>query len=247
MTNIRPVLGALGALIADLSRGIGNLASNQSNIQSMIDLLVTLRTNVLPPILEILQHLNESGIAVTVTRALGDMLDAIAKFLDSGATTALTVFVTVLANFAELLFNIASLPGVSNVLGAVASGLAALAAVSIVARFTGLFKLWDFFTWMVRNKGNLSGAFADAARGAAGLQTTGASAVPKNIPSPIAYTGVGSEVLNSQAKATEAVARASEEASGKVSVFSRTLTGVRTAGSTARSALSGLTGFLGGP
>jgi len=248
MTNIRPVLSALGDLIRDLARGIGNLASNQSNIQTMIDLLDTLRTRVLPPILEILQHLNDSGIAVTVAEALGDMLEAISTFLESGAASALTVFVTVLANFAELLFNIASLPGVSNVLGGLAAGLAALAAVSIVARFTGLFKLWDFFTWMVRNRGNLSGAFADAARNAAGLQSSGQSApIARNTPSPIA--GIGSEIVGggNTARSIENTGRAAENANGKVSVFSRTVGGLSTAGSRVQGALGGLVGFLGGP
>jgi hypothetical protein len=249
MTNIRPVLSALGDLIGDLARGIGNLASNQNNLQSMIDLLNTLRVTVLPAVLDILQELNDSGIANTVAQALGDMLQAIADFLESGASNALSVFITVLADFFEVLFNIASLPGISDVLGAVASGLAAIAAVSIVARFTGLFKLWDFFNWMVRNKGNLSGAFADAARSAAGFSTVGGQqALPKNIPSTIGSVGgVGSEVLEAQARATEKVGSASGNAAGRVSVFTRALSGISSTGNIARGALGSLVGFLGGP
>jgi hypothetical protein len=246
MQDIQPILTSLGALIRDVARGIAGLASDQDSISTMVALLDTLRTRVLPPILEILRQLNESGIAVTVTEAIGDLLDAIAKFLDSGATQALSVFVTVLSSFAELLFNIAVLPGISNVLGSVAAGVAAIAAVSVVARFTGLFKLWDFFTWMTRNKGNLSGAFADAARGAAGLSTVGGQqALPKTIPSTIG--AVGSETLDPIAKSTERVGTASGNAAGRVSIFSRALGGIGVAGSTARGALSGLTGFLGGP
>lgn len=249
MTNIRPVLAALGALIGDLSRGLAKMASDQSSIKTMIDLLNTLRTEVLPPIFKILQELNESGIAVTVTQALGDMLEAIANFLDSGATSALTVFVTVLANFFELLFNIASLPGVSNVLGSVAAAIAALAAVSIVARFTGLFRLWDFFTWMVRNKGNLAGAFSDAARGVAGLPTNGETAVPRTVPSSVANPvgGIGSEVIGDQARSIERTGTAAGTAAPKVGLFSRAVAGISVAGGAARSALGGLVGFLGGP
>lgn len=249
MTNIRPVLSALGGLIGDLARGIAGLASNQNNISSIITLLNSLRTQVLPPILEILQKLNDSGIAATVTHALGELLGAIATFLNSGAANALTVFVTVLAKFAELLFNIASLPGVTQVLGGVASGLAALAAVSVVARFTGLFKIWDFFTWMLRNKGNLSGAFADAARGVAGLparNTSVASNLPSTIPSSISR-GVGSEVLEAQSKAIDETGTAAERASGKVGIFSRAMSGISSAGGAAKSALGGFVGFLGGP
>jgi hypothetical protein len=246
MTDIAPVLSALGALIGALARGIADLAADQNNIQSMIDLLTILKDNVLPPILDILQHLSDSGIANTVAKALGDLLDALATFLDSGATQALTVFVTVLANFAELLFNIASLPGISNVLGALAAGIATLAAVSIVARFSGLFKLWDFFTWMTRNKGNLSGAFADAARGVAGLQTNAAAGPVGRIPSPV-YTGVGAESLQAQAKATERVGQASQDASRSTGIFARALNGISAAGNTARGALSSLSGFVGGP
>lgn len=248
MTDIAPVLSAMGALIGALARGIGGLASNQNNIQSIIDLLTVLKDNVLPPILDILQHLNDSGIATTVARALGDLLEALADFLDSGATQALKVFVTVLANFAELLFNIASLPGVSHVLGGIAVGIATLAAVSIVARFTGLFKLWDFFIWMRANRGNLAGAFADAARGVAGLSTNPTVMPTGKTPSSIgAYSGIGSEVLSAQAKATENVAKSSASAATQTGIFSRALRGVQAAGGVARNALTGLTGFLGGP
>lgn len=248
MVQIRPILSSLGALIRDLARGIGDLASNQSSITNMVSLLDSLRTRVLPPILEILQHLNDSGIAVTVVDALGTLLEAIAKFLDSGATTALSVFVTVLANFAEIVFSFASLPVISNLLGGLAAALAAVAAVSVVARFTGLFKLWDFFTWMVRNKGNLSGAFADAARGAAGLSQVGGQQVLPKIPSTVSNIGgVGSEVIEAQAKAIERVGDASNRASGKVGIFSRALGGISSAGGAAKSALGNLSGFLGGP
>lgn len=247
MTQIRPVLTALGDLIADVARGIAGLASNQNSITMMISLLNSLRTDVLPPILSILQQLNDSGIAVTVVQALGGLLEAISTFLESGAATALSVFVTVLANFAELLFNIASLPGISDVLGAVASGLAAIAAVSIVARFTGLFKLWDFFTWMTRNRGNLTGAFADAARGAAGLATTGQTQLPASIPSAIG--GIGSEVTGG-ANAERQITRtgdAAQAAATKTGMFSRALQGVRGAGSAMVSGLTAAVGFLGGP
>lgn len=253
MTNIRPILSSLGALIADLARGIGGLASDQENINSMIKLLDTLRTRVLPPILDILRELNESGIAVTVTEAVGDMLEAFAKFLESGATQALSVFVTVLANFFELLFNIATLPGISNVLGAVTAGIAAIAAVSVVARFTGLFKLWDFFTWMIRNKGNLSGAFADAARGAAGLSTVGGQqALPRTIPSTVDSPAVssgaaGPAIVQAQAKATQAAGQAAATAATQTGRFATALRGVQAAGNVARGALSGITGLLGGP
>lgn len=260
MADIRPVLSSLGQLIGALARGIGNLASDQKNIQAMISLLDALRTKVLPPILDILQSLSDSGIAVTITEALGGLLEAIAKFLDSGATTALTVFVTVLAEFASLLFNIASLPGISTVLGAVATGLAAIAAVSIVARFTGLFKLWEFFTWMTRNKGNLADAFATAARNAAGLSNVNpAAGIPSGAPSSVrnppgggptvtpTVGPMGSEHIKAQTRATQDAGNAAQTASAKTNIFSRSLQNVRNSASVARRSSGELAGFLGGP
>jgi hypothetical protein len=244
MTAIRPILSSLGALIGDLARGIADLADDQSSIDTMVALLDSLRTDVLPPILDILRELNESGIAVTVTEALGDMLTAIATFLESGATQALTVFVSVLANFVELLFNLASLPGVSDVIGGIAMAVAALAAVSIVARFSGLFKLWDFFNWMTRNRGNLSGAFSDAARGVAGLQTNGPANIPNTIPSSV---GVGSEVIARNVEATRNLNNATQIAATRTGLFARAMEGLSTAGSAARGAVGSLVGLLGGP
>lgn len=246
MVQIRPILSSLGDLVAALSAGIADLASDQQSVQAMVDLLDSLRKDVLPPILSILQHLNDSGIAVTVIQALGGILEAISTFLNSGATTALSVFVTVLAGFFELIANIASLPGISHVLGALATGIAAIAAVSVVARFTGLFKLWDFLTWITRNRGNLSGAFTDVARGVAGLPTTGQTAPAiTNIPSTIG--GVGSEAIGKQATAIGNVGNAAQTANTKVSAFSRTMLALRNAGTGVQSALGNLVGFLGGP
>lgn len=245
MVQIRPILSALGALIGDLGRGIAGLATNQNSVQSMVDLLDSLRTKVLPPILSILQHLNDSGIAVTVVNALGEILEAIATFLDSGATQALSVFVTVLAEFFSLVANIASLPGVSDILGGLAAGIATIAAVSVVARFTGLFKLWDFFTWMSRNRGNLSGAFSDAARGVAGL-SVGSGTLPTNIPSTIA-NGPGTGGIGSEVRNINNVGNASQANASKVGIFSRALSGITSAGATAGRALSSFAGFLGGP
>lgn len=248
LENIRPLLSAMGALIGDLARGLGKLASDQKNINTMIDLLNVLRTEVLPPIFRILQQLSDSGIATVVAKALGSLLNALADFLESGATTALTVFITVLAKFAEILFGIASLPGISTVLGAVASGLAAIAAVAVVARFTGLFKLWEFFTWMTTNRGNLSGAFADAARGVAGLPTSGNVGTQqpiRNVPSTIGP--IGAEALGGQARAIDRVGTSAGNAAGKVSLFSRAVSGITVAGGAARGAMSSLGAFLGGP
>ena len=252
MVQIRPILSALGALVGDLARGIAGLATNQNSVQAMVDLLDTLRTDVLPPILSILQHLNDSGIAVTVFEAIGSVLEAISTFLDSGATQALSVFVTVLAEFFSLIANIASLPVVSDILGGLAAGIAALAAVSIVARFTGLFKLWDFFNWMTRNRGNLSGAFSDAARGVAGLSTVGgATNLPANVPSTIAngpgLGGIGSEVRNDPTRTINNTGNAAQANAAKVGVFSRAVAGITSAGNRAGQALASLTSFIGGP
>lgn len=251
MTNIRPVLSSLGDLVRDLSKGIGDLASNQSNITEIINLLDTLRTRVLPPILQILQELNDSGIAVTVTEAVGELLEAFATFLESGASNALSAFVTILAGFFEVLFEFVSLPGVSDIFGALASGIAAVAAVSIVARFSGLFKLWDFFTWMTRNKGNLSGAFADAARGVAGLPTNQQQALPSYIPSTVGNlrdtTPVTPNNTEGAAKNIERTGTAAQNSTAKINVFSRAVEGMSVAGNLTKGALGGLVGFLGGP
>lgn len=246
LQDIKPVLTAMGNLVRDFASGIARLASDQRNLQTMISLLDTLRTDVLPPILQILQHLNDSGIALTVFEAFGDLLKAVADFLDSGATTALTVFVTVLSNFAELIFSFASLPVISDILGGLATALAALAAVSVVARFTGLFKLWDFFNWMARNRGNLAGAFADAARGVAGLQVSGTTQQSGRVPSSISNV-VGSEAISGTQRATQNMGNTAASAAGQTNIFARALRGIQSAGTTARGALTSLTGFLGGP
>jgi len=248
LQNVKPLLHEIAILFGDVGRAFAKSASDTSNIERAIDLLQTLRTQILPALGRILNELGESGIDQALATALAEILDAIASFLDSGGGHALSTFVGVLAGFVSILAEIASLPGVSQILGAIATSLAAVAAVSIVARFSGLFKIVDAFRWFVANRGNLTGALGDAARGMVGIQR---STGDKNATVPVVSTSsigpIGSDVLVEQAKATDKVAEASRNASGKVGIFSRTVAGLKSAGGQAVSGLGGLTAFLGGP
>lgn len=248
LQNVKPLLTEVAKLFGDLGRSFASAASDTSNIERAIALLQTLRTEVFPALGRILNELGKSGIDQALANALAEILDAFATFLNSGGGQALSTFVNVLAGFVSVLAEIASLPGVSQVIGAVATSLAAVAAVSIVARFSGLFKLVDAFRWFVANRGNLVGAFSDTARGLVGIQrAVGDPTATVPVVSTSSIGPVGSEVLNNQAKATEKVGEAARIANGKVSIFSRTVSGLKTAGSTAVSGLGGLTSFLGGP
>lgn len=247
LEDIKPLLTAVGGLLGDIARGFANAAKDTGNIEHAIRLLNVLRTDLLPAISRILGELEDSGVDEKIVAAISEILDAIATFLDSGGGNALATFVTVLAGFVDVLATIASLPGISQIIGGIATGLAAVAAVSIVGRFSGLFKLVDAFRWIVQNRGNLGGALNDAARGMVGIQNN-ANARTGTTSTPIATIGpIGSEVLEQQARATDKVESASRKAAPSVGIFSRAVSGISRAGGAATGALSGLVGFLGGP
>jgi hypothetical protein len=245
LQRVKPLLTEIGRLFGDVARGFARVGSDQSNIERAISLLQSLRTEVLPAISRILHELGESGIDQAIVDAIAEILNAIATFLDGGGGQALSTFVTVLAGFVEVLASIAGLPVVGEIIGGVATALAALAAVAIVARFTGLLKIVDAFRWFVMNRGNLTGALTDAARGVVGLQTAGGDTNRAGTVLPV--VGVGGNGLADAAKAQDRVGESATRANTKVSVFSRTVSGLSAAGSTARSGLSNFTAFLGGP
>lgn len=244
LQRVRPLLTEIARLFGDVGRSFANAAADQSNIERAISLLQTLRTEILPALGRILNELGESGIDQAIADAIASILEAIATFLDNGGGQALSTFVTVLAGFVEVLASIASLPVVGEIIGSIATALAAVAAISIVSRFTGLFKVVDAFRWFVLNRGNLSGALGDAARGVVGIQNAGGDTGRTPISG---IGGVGSEVLNQQAKAQERVGETARTANSRVSIFSRTIAGLSSAGATARSGLGSFVGFLGGP
>ena len=250
LVDVRPLLSEVGGLLGDIARGFANAAKDTSNIERAINLLQSLRKDVLPAISRILRELGESGVDQDIVNAISEILDAIATFLDSGGGHALSTFVTVLAGFVSVLANIAALPGVSQIIGGIATALAAVAAVSIVTRFSGLFKLVDAFRWFVQNRGNITGALGDAARGVVGLQKspTGNATTPAIIPTVTNSIGpIGSEVIGQQARDIEKTGNAARDAAPRVGVFSRAVSGISSAGGAAKGALSNLVGFLGGP
>lgn len=248
LQDVKPLLSAVGRLFGDLGRSIAGAASDTGNIERAIALLESLRTEILPAIGRILNELGQSGIDQAIVDAIAQILDAIATFLDSGGGTALATFVNVLAGFVEVLASIAGLPVVGEIIGGIATALAAVAAISIVSRFTGLFRLVDAFRWFVANRGNLTGALGDAARGVVGLQNAGGDTGNRPVqPIGPGRGGIGSEVLGNQARAQERIGNTARDANPHVSTFSRTVTGLRTAGGAAVTGLGGLAAFLGGP
>jgi hypothetical protein len=241
LQDIKPLLSSVAHLFGDIGRGFAEAASDTKNIERAIDLLESLRTDVIPALSRVLHELGESGVDQAIVDAIAEILDAIANFLDSGGGQALSTFVTVLAGFVSVLASIVALPGVGHIIGGIATALAAVAAVSIVARFTGLFKLVDAFRWFVANRGNLTGALADAARGLAGVQGQRTDNVkPSSVIGPI-----GSEL--STENSINRTGTAAGSAAPKVGIFNRALSGMAGAGGTARRALGGLSDFIGGP
>jgi hypothetical protein len=247
LQRIKPLLSEIGALFGEVSDGFLKVASDQSNIERAITLLQSLRMDILPAIARVLNELGQSGIDQAVVDAIAEILDAIATFLDNGGGTALSTFVTVLAGFVEVLAGIASIPGVGEIIGGIATALAAVAAISIVSRFSGLFKILDGFRWLVSNRGNIRGALADTAKGVVGLQNAGGD-TGKTVVTPSAGIGpIGSEIYTNQSRAQDKVGDSADKNRTKVGNFSRTISGLKTAGTTAITGLGSLSGFLGGP
>lgn len=265
LDDVKPVLIALGSLVGALVTGLAKIGSDPENLISTVKLLNSLQKDVLPPLLRFLDELNDSGIALTVAHALGVIFDAFANFLESGGGHAISTFVKSFALFVDLAAEIASLPGVGLAIAGIATAWAAVAGATIAAKFVGLFKIWDFFKWMIASGSTVARKFKEVGSaageaGAAGTVTTttttgggsGGGTRPSGaLTGPIGVAGtfspISSDELDKVKKSVGEYGTATEKASTKTGFFKRALDGVKTSAGGMKSGLSNAMDFLGGP
>lgn len=155
LDDIKPLIKEEVRLVGALAKGIADIATDPKNIQHAVDLLQTLRTDILPKVLELLDNLSNSGFDTTFVAAIGDVLDLINTFLEGGGGEGLTTFAKTISVLAKGLEAVVSIPGVADGLGAIGGALGAIAAVALVGKFTGIFKLASAIQKIIKGEGPL--------------------------------------------------------------------------------------------
>jgi hypothetical protein len=145
--DIKPLLKNINGLIGDFFGWLGKTASSKGFIGQMNDIVTVFRKDLGPAIGDILDTLSKTGIGTSLVKTIGAIVKTISTVLDNGGATALKTFFGFLQKIVELIGKAASLPGGGAVIATLVTSLGALAAITFVGKFTGLFTL---FGWLLR-------------------------------------------------------------------------------------------------
>lgn len=143
LENIKPLLSELSGLFGDFFGWFARESANTDNIDQMIDILDSLRTDLGPALADLFDRLRDAEIGPKFVDALTKIVDIIAKLADSGATDA---FFTTLNALLDFIDKILENPAAASIIGTLATAFATFAAISFVAKFTGIENL---ISWLL--------------------------------------------------------------------------------------------------
>ncbi len=180
LEDIKPLLKAMGGFVKAIADGLVRFAIDPKNIQMAADIFNTLATVTIPKLFDFFDRLSKMNIGKVLLDAFNWLVESIDQFIQAGGAEYIITFFKTIAGLLKLIVDL----GVAKVFGAIAFALGGLAAVAVLGKFTGLFKLFRGFRWLMKNSGGISKAFA-------GLFTGGGSfgSRSKNLGSSITDRG----------------------------------------------------------
>lgn len=151
LEDSRPALGALTSLFGAIGAAVAGIAARPENLEAAVEIFEALEKDVLPPLVDIINTLSDTGLAAGLVDTIGEVLRAIAEILDNGGALALVVYAKAIDLLVTTIAKFVALPGVSHLIGGIAIALAGVAAAATVTKFLGLIKLLEFFQWVNKN------------------------------------------------------------------------------------------------
>jgi hypothetical protein len=161
LRDVRPLLSAVAGFLAAIGRTFAALASDPRNLREAKDILDALATDVLPHLLGLFGSLSASHALSDIVKIIGNLFAVLDDFVSHGGALPIEAFVKGFLILTNLFLQIATATGAAPVLAAIGVALGALAAVAVVGKFTGFFKLLNGLQWLIANKGRLGAAFKD--------------------------------------------------------------------------------------
>lgn len=224
LEDIKPLLTAVGGLIGGIVKIFTDEATDKGNIDHATELLNTLKTDILPKVKQLLDDLSKTGIDKTVIDLFGKLLDLI-DALTKGGGGGFKTFIDTLDKFAGFMVTLAKNPAGAEVLKTVGTALGTIAAITVIGKFTGFFKIMDAVKWLIANKDAMGVSVLDkllgtgaGAEGAAatveGKLSAAAAALDRSAAAlsesalALKGTGVGGAAAGAGAAATEGGAAA---------------------------------------
>ncbi len=243
LESVKPLLHEVALLVKSFADGLVKVAIDPENIKEASNILHDLATKTIPQLFDTIDRIGKTGAFRSLLEAINSALKALSDFIESGGGGGIVAFFTVIGKTLKFLVD----SGLAKVFGVVAVGLGALAAVAVVGKFTGLFKLFEGFAWLLKNRNGIAGALSSLLSGG-GL--TGA----KTAFGTTAQTAAGKANFNPQITQTNLKLdeillairagglKGGTTAAGKVGTASGTA--VATGTTAAAAGAAGKTGFL---
>lgn len=165
--NVREPTEEFGRLIKD----VGSLLKESfvGDTGNMTDFLREIRTEFIPAFRDFQEVIRESGIQ----DALYDLAAGLLSLMEAGGGGGMAAFVTVLAQLAEALAAIMSIPGVGQIAGTLLAIAGAMKAFALVKTAGAAIATWgtSFGTAMGLVSASAAGAAADAAGSVTAITT----------------------------------------------------------------------------
>jgi hypothetical protein len=246
LEDIKPLLKNINGLLGDFFGWIAKTAMNKKFINQMNDIVTIFRDKIGPAIGDILDVLADTGVSVALTDALASLAELIDTILKNGGAAAIKNFFKAVDAGFKALSDFASIPGVGGILTVLFQGLAGLAAISFVGKFTGLTSLLGLLLKVGRAGGvrnfmrSLAGLPARSVAGAAA--TTGATAAASGAASAAGSAAAGAGGAAVVGGAVGATGR--RRAANSLGNVARDVGGIFRSGTGTRAARDGVT-FLG--
>lgn len=138
LRDIQPLLSEINGLFGDFFSWFAEEASDQGNIDSMMNIVKTIRDELGPAIGNILDTLQESGIGESFIDALTSIVETIDGFLSNGGADGFAQFLNIIEDLFDQFSKIANNPAMRPFIEAFTTFLGFLAGLVFVGKFTGL-------------------------------------------------------------------------------------------------------------
>jgi phage-related protein len=193
LNDIKPLISNINGLLGDFFQWLGRTSSSKDFIDQMNEIVRLFRSRVGPAISDILDTMAKTGVSTALMDALGSLAELIDTILKNGGAEAIKNFFSAVDTGFKALSEFAKIPGVSGIMTTLFQGLAGLAAISFVGKFTGLTSLLGLLIRAGKSKG--VGGLLDRLKGAGGKAAGAAAATA-------AEDGVGAAVGGKAAAST---------------------------------------------
>ena len=138
LEDIEPLVSEIKGLFADFFSWFARVSADPKNIGQMTEMIQHIRDNLGPAISTLLQQLADAEIGPKFVDSITKIVEIITSLANSPATE---VFFNVLNALLGVAKWVVSNPILGSLLGTLATGFAAIAAVSLVGKFTGVTSL----------------------------------------------------------------------------------------------------------